>query len=68
MIDTKYPEITVKLVGKDGNDFNLLSCCLQVMRIAGLDKQERDSFVNEVTSAQSYTEALHIMMSWVNVK
>ena len=25
MIDTKYPEITVKLVGKDGNVFNLIS-------------------------------------------
>ena len=44
MIDTKYPEITVKLVGKDGNVFNLISCCLQVMRIAGLDKQRARQF------------------------
>lgn len=36
MSDVKYPEITVQLVGQDGNAFNLLGLCLRAMRRANL--------------------------------
>lgn len=68
MTDIKYPEITVELIGKNGNIFNLIACCLDAMRRAGLDKQERDNFEKEVTSARNYNEALQIIMSWVDVE
>lgn len=51
MSDVKYPEITVQLVGQDGNAFNLLGLCLRAMRQAKLSKEEQDAFYKEATSA-----------------
>lgn len=64
----KYPEITVKLVGQNGNVFNLIGICTQAMQRAKVSKAEREAFVEEVTHAGSYAEALAIMMQWVNVE
>ena len=57
----KYPEITVELIGQNGNIFNL-------MRRGGVNRDERDKFVDEVTHAGSYVEALAVIMRWVNVE
>lgn len=64
----KYPEITVKLVGQNGNVFNLIGICTQAMQRAKVSRAEREAFVEEVTHAENYAEALAIMMRWVNVE
>ena len=43
----KYPEITVRLVGQNGNAFNILGICLRAMRLAGLSQEEQDAFQSE---------------------
>lgn len=62
MSDVRYPDITVKLVGEDGNIFNLM----------GIVKRElpppvRGEFQDEVFSAGSYDDALQVIMRWVNI-
>ena len=62
----KYPDITVELVGKNGNAFNILGICLRAMRRAGLSKEEQDAFQAEATSG-NYDHLLATCMEWFNV-
>lgn len=63
----KYPEITVELVGQNGNAFNILGICLRAMRRACLSKEERDKFYAEATSG-NYDHLLAICIEWFNVE
>ena len=63
----KYPEITVELVGQNGNAFNILGICLRAMRRAGLSKEECDKFQAEATSG-NYDHLLATCMEWFNVE
>ena len=63
----KYPDITVELVGQNGNAFNILGICLQAMRRAGLSKEEQDAFQAEATSG-NYDHLLATCMKWFNVE
>lgn len=63
----KYPDITVELVGQNGNAFNILGICLRAMRQAGLSQEERDAFQKEATSG-NYDNLLCTCMEWFNVE
>ena len=63
----KYPEITVKLTGEDGNAFNILGICMRAMRRAGLSQEERDAFRAEATSS-NYDHLLATCMEWFEVE
>lgn len=63
----KYPEITVRLTGENGNAFNILGICLRAMRQAGLSKEERDAFQAEATSG-NYDHLLATCMEWFKVE
>lgn len=63
----KYPEITVELVGQNGNAFNILGICLRAMRRAGLSKEECDKFQAEATSG-NYDNLLATCIEWFNVE
>lgn len=63
----KYPEITVRLTGEDGNAFNILGICLRAMRRAGLNQAERDAFQAEATSG-NYNHLLATCMKWFEVE
>ena len=63
----KYPDITVELVGQNGNAFNILGICLRAMRRAGLSQEERDAFQKEATSG-NYDNLLCTCMEWFNVE
>lgn len=58
---------SVKLVGTDGNVFSLLAVCKKAGRRAGMSKEELNKFQEEVTSSDSYEEALSVMMRWFDV-
>lgn len=64
----KYPNITVKLVGEDGNIFNLMGLVQKALRKNGVSKEDRAKFLKEVQESNSYDQALQVIMSWVKVE
>lgn len=63
----KYPNISVKLSGQDGNAFAILGRVLKAMSIAKVSKEERDAFQKEATSGD-YDHLLQTCMAWVEVQ
>ncbi len=60
----RYPEITVWLLGEDGNAFAILEKVQEALQAAGKDSME---FMTEVTSGY-YDHLLQTVMRWVTVK
>lgn len=56
----------VKLVGQDGNVFNLIGICSKAMKKAGLNTEAKE-MTEKVFSCGSYSEALNIMMEYCDV-
>lgn len=56
-----------KLVGKDGNIFNLMGIASRTLKSAGL-KEKADEMIQRITSSKSYDEALGIIMEYVEVE
>ena len=63
----KYPDITVELVGKDGNAFNILGIVRRAMKYADLPQAEIEAFTAEATSGD-YNHLLATCCEWVNVE
>jgi hypothetical protein len=65
--DVKYPDVSVQLVGKDGNAFTIIGEVNRALRRAGhVDALE--TFMAEATAAGSYDEFLRVVMKTVNVR
>lgn len=64
----KYPNITVKLVGEDGNIFNLMGKVQKALKKAGVSKEEQSQFLEEVSQSNSYDQALQVIMEWMEVE
>ena len=59
-------KVTVKLIGEDGNVFNLLGITTKALKKAGQNVEAKE--VSErVLSSGSYDEALQIIMEYVEV-
>ena len=56
----------VKLLGQDGNVFNLLGVCTRALKKAGQDEAARE-LQEKVIAAHSYDEALQLMMQYCDV-
>lgn len=56
----------VKLVGQDGNVFNLLGICSRALSKAGMQEQAKE-MKRKAFSSSSYDEALSIMMEYCDV-
>jgi len=63
---TKY-DVTVKLVGEDGNAFAILGRVNRALRKAGASKEEQQAFQKEAT-AGDYDHLLQTCMEWVEVR
>ena len=63
----KYPDITVELVGKDGNAFNILGICRRAMKRAHLPESEIEAFTQEATSS-NYDYLLATVCEYFNVE
>ena len=61
-----HPEITVKLIGTDGNAFALLGKMQAEMRRAKVPAGEIEEFMEEAT-AGDYNHLLATCTKWVNV-
>jgi hypothetical protein len=66
-MDPKYPNITVKLVGNDGNAFAILGRVSGALRRAGVSEEERKQFMSEAMSGD-YNHLLQTCMAWVTVE
>lgn len=67
MKEIKYPEVTVQLVGEDGNAFAILGRVVRALKAAGIEKSVRDEFEAEATSG-TYDDLLRTVDAWVTVK
>lgn len=56
-----------KLIGMDGNIFVLLGKAIQALRSARQYDQEKQIAI-EVSKAESYDQALQILMKYVNIE
>ncbi len=56
-----------KLVGKDGNIFNLMGIASRTLKEAGL-KEKASEMTNRITNSKSYDETLRIIMEYVEVE
>lgn len=66
-MSTKYPEITIPLVGEDGNAFAILGRVSKIMRKAGIPAAEQEQFTNEAMSGD-YDHLLQTVMKWFEVE
>lgn len=55
-----------KLIGEDGNIFNLMGIAHKTLKEAGL-KDKADEMIKRVTSSKSYLEALAIISEYVDI-
>lgn len=62
----KYPHIKVKLVGEDGNAFNLIGLVTNGLRSGGVSKADREAFIDEAM-AGDYDHLLRTCITWVKV-
>lgn len=67
MSNPKYPEITVSLVGENGNVFYILGKCLSAMRCANISKEEQDEFYRQAT-AGDYNNLLITCLEWFGIE
>ena len=66
MLEVKYPNVKVKLVGEDGNAFAILGRVSKALRRAGVPGDEVSAFFAEATQGD-YDSLLRTCMSWVDV-
>ena len=62
----KYPDITVQLLGRDGNAFSVLGSVRRGLRENGVSPSEVAAFFSEATSGD-YDALLRTCVRWVNV-
>ena len=65
MTAPKYPDVHVRLTGRDGNAFAVLGAVSQALQRAGIPKAERDAFFAEAT-AGDYDHLLATVQRWVD--
>lgn len=66
-MDDETTKIKCKLVGQDGNIFNLIGIASRTLKKAGL-KDKANEMCNKATKAQSYEEALNIIGDYVDIE
>ena len=62
-IDQKFKP-QAKIIGANGNIFNIMSISSNALKDAGLEKELKE-ILQRVTSSHSYDEALRIIMEYV---
>ena len=64
--DDNYQKPRCKLIGEDGNIFNLMGIASRTLRNAGM-KEQAAEMMQRVQSSKSYSEALSIIADYVEV-
>jgi len=56
-----------KLIGSDGNVFNIIGCVSRTLKQAGL-KDKAEEFTKKAFSSHSYDEVLQLAMMYIEVE
>jgi hypothetical protein len=67
MSDIKYPNITVRLVGQNGNAYVVMGLVQGALKKGGVPKDEIDAVMKEMMSGD-YDHLLQVAMRTVNVE
>lgn len=67
MSDIRYPDVSVQLIGEDGNAFLILGKVQAALRKADVPKAEIEEFLAEAQSG-NYDHLLQTVMQWVEVE
>ena len=67
MTEPKFPDVTVTLVGSDGNAFSVLGRVQKALRRGGATQEDLDEFMAEAT-AGDYDALLGTVTRWVEVE
>lgn len=62
----KYPEVSVELIGQDGNAFFIITRTSNALKFAGIPQEEVMEFQKEAQSGD-YENVLSTVTKWVNV-
>jgi len=65
MQTTEKPK--VKLIGQNGNVFNLIGICSRALRDTGQSEKIKEMTTKITETAKSYEEALSIMMDYCDI-
>jgi hypothetical protein len=63
----RYPNVKVKLTGKDGNAFAIMGAVSTALRDADVSTEEIERYTEESVSGD-YDHLLATAMAWVNVR
>ena len=66
-MNPKFPHVTVKLLGEDGNTFFILGAVMKAMHRAKVSEEDINTFRTEATSG-NYDHLLQTVMSYVNIE
>jgi len=67
MKSPKYPDVTVDLIGNNGNAFAILGQVTKALRHANIDPDEIKQFQTEAMSGD-YDKLLQTCMKWVEIE
>lgn len=65
MAEVKFPDVTVPMVGEDGNVFAVIGRVTKGLKRAG-HREAAKEFVDVATNCGSYHEVLALAMEWVD--
>lgn len=65
--DVKFPQVTVRLSGENGNAYSILGRVRAELRKSGATKEQLEEYFKEASSGD-YNNLLRVTMRWVNVK
>jgi hypothetical protein len=66
MTEPRHPDVSVRLVGTDGNAFAILGTVRRALMAANVDADELAEFTADATSGD-YDHLLQTVMRWVDV-
>lgn len=66
-VEPRFPNVSVKLTGNDGNVFLIIGRVQRALLTGGATREQAAEFVNEMTDSDSYDAALACVMRWVSV-
>jgi hypothetical protein len=66
MNEVKYPNVSVDLIGRDGNAFLILGRVMKEMRRGGVSAEGIEDFRKDATSGD-YDNLLRVVMNYVRV-
>jgi hypothetical protein len=66
VMETKYPNVEIKLPVRGGNPFFIIGKAARALRNAGVAEKEVKTFRTECMSGD-YEHVLHTCMRWVDV-